>query len=127
MRAIEWRPEKNRELKSDAKRRICFEDIVAAIESGGLLDDIEHPNREKYPGQRMLVVLANGSISRRPLCSDAGRDIPEDGLRESAAESALSCRVDPMKNTPEVSRYLDAEEKALIEAFEGPTPRSKAD
>jgi hypothetical protein len=59
MRTIAWSPEKNRELKSDARRRICFEDIVAAIESGGLLDDIEHPNREKYPRQRMLVVLAN--------------------------------------------------------------------
>jgi hypothetical protein len=66
MRAIAWSPEKNRELKSDAKRRICFEDIVAAIESGGLLDDIEHPNREKYPGQRMLVVLAKGYVYAVP-------------------------------------------------------------
>ena len=57
---------KNCELKSDAKRRICFEDIVAAIESGGLLDDIEHPNREKYPGQRMLVVHANGYVYAVP-------------------------------------------------------------
>jgi hypothetical protein len=53
VRRIDWSPEKNRELKSDATRRICFEDIVAALESGGLL---EHPNREKYPDQRMLVV-----------------------------------------------------------------------
>ncbi len=55
-------PRKNHELKSDSKRRICFEDIVAAIESGGLLDDIEHPNREQYPGQRSLVVLANSYV-----------------------------------------------------------------
>jgi hypothetical protein len=66
MSAVTWSPEKNRELKSDARRRICFEDIVAAIESGGLLDDIEHPNREKYPGQRMLVVLANGYVYAVP-------------------------------------------------------------
>jgi hypothetical protein len=66
MPAVTWSPEKNRELKSDARRRICFEDIVAAIESGGLLDDIEHPNREKYPGQRMLVVLANGYVYSVP-------------------------------------------------------------
>jgi hypothetical protein len=69
MRTIAWSPEKNRELKSDARRRICFEDIVAAIESGGLLDDIEHPNREKYPGQRMLVVLANGYVYAVPYVS----------------------------------------------------------
>jgi len=36
--------------------------LVAAIEAGGLLDDIEHQNREKYPGQRLLVVLANGYV-----------------------------------------------------------------
>ncbi len=66
MRTIAWSPEKNRELKSDAKRRICFEDIVAAIESGGLLDDIEHPNPKKYPGQRMLVVFANGYVYAVP-------------------------------------------------------------
>ena len=66
MKTIVWGVEKNRELKSDPKRRICFEDIVAAIESGGLLDDIEHPNRAKYPGQRVLVVLANGYVYAVP-------------------------------------------------------------
>jgi hypothetical protein len=66
MTTISWSPEKNRELKSDAKRNICFEDIVAAIESGGLLDDIEHPNAEKYPGQRMLVVVAKAYVYAVP-------------------------------------------------------------
>ncbi len=66
MKTISWSPEKNRELKSDAKRNICFEDIVAAIESGGLLDDIEYPNAEKYPGQRMLVVLAKAHVYAVP-------------------------------------------------------------
>jgi hypothetical protein len=66
MRRIAWSPEKNRELRSDTKRRICFEDIVAAIESGGLLDDIEHPNPEKYPDQRVLVVLAKGYVYAVP-------------------------------------------------------------
>jgi hypothetical protein len=66
MRTIAWSPEKNRELKSDTKRGICFEDIVAAIETGGVLDDIEHPNRERYPGQRMLGVLANDYVYAVP-------------------------------------------------------------
>jgi hypothetical protein len=34
--------------------------------SGGLLDDIEHPNRQKYPGQRVLVVLANAYVYAVP-------------------------------------------------------------
>jgi hypothetical protein len=62
MKTIVWSVEKNRELKSDPKRGICFEDIVAAIESGGLLDDV----RAKYPGQRVLVVLANGYVYAVP-------------------------------------------------------------
>ena len=66
MRIITWSPDKNRELKSDEKRKICFEDIVAAIEGDGLLDDIEHPNREKCPGQQVLVVLANAYVYAVP-------------------------------------------------------------
>ncbi len=86
MRTIAWSPEKNRELKSDAKRRICFEDIVVAIEAGGLLDDVEHPNREKDPGQRLLVVLANGYAYAVPYGSNAGRDMPENRLPKPASE-----------------------------------------
>lgn len=33
-----------------------FESIVVAIESGGLLDVLAHPNQAKYPTQRVLVV-----------------------------------------------------------------------
>jgi hypothetical protein len=45
---------------------ICFEDIVAAIEGGGLLDEIEHPNADKYPGQRILVVFAKAYVYAVP-------------------------------------------------------------
>ncbi len=57
-----WSAEKNLMLKQDSFRAICFEDVVAAIENGGLLDDIEHGNSLKYPHQRILVVLHNGYI-----------------------------------------------------------------
>jgi hypothetical protein len=48
-----WSIEKNNRLKADASRGICFEDIVTAIKSGGLLADIEHTNKTKYPHQRI--------------------------------------------------------------------------
>lgn len=35
---------------------MSFERIVVAIESGGLLDILAHPNKAKYPKQRVLVV-----------------------------------------------------------------------
>ena len=54
MKPFRWSPEKNEDLRSD--RGLSFESIVVAIESGGLLDILAHPNPAKYPRQRVLVV-----------------------------------------------------------------------
>lgn len=54
MEQINWSAEKNQVLMSE--RGISFEDVVFALYSGGLLDDLVHPNREKYPNQRVFVV-----------------------------------------------------------------------
>jgi len=45
---------KNMMLKRD--RNISFERIIVAIEQDGLLDILEHPNKEKYPNQLLLLV-----------------------------------------------------------------------
>lgn len=66
-----WSVDKNRALKEHPDRHICFEDVVAAIDAGGLLDDIEHPNVEKYPRQRMLVVLVSGYVYAVPYVQEA--------------------------------------------------------
>ena len=58
MKPFRWSPEKNEALKAD--RGISFERIVVAIESDGLLDILTHPNPERYPRQRLLVVSADG-------------------------------------------------------------------
>ena len=57
MKPFRWGPEKNDALKAD--RGISFEHIVVAIESGGLLDILAHPNRAKYPRQRVFVVACD--------------------------------------------------------------------
>ena len=41
-------------LKRD--RNISFERIIVAIEQDNLLDILEHPNKEKYPNQLLLLV-----------------------------------------------------------------------
>lgn len=43
-----------------AERGVSFESIVVAIESGGLLDILSHPNQARYPRQRVLVVVCDG-------------------------------------------------------------------
>ena len=52
-----WNHEKNALLLAD--RGVCFEAVVTAIEAGDLLDVLDHPSPERYPGQRILVVRLN--------------------------------------------------------------------
>ena len=52
--AFDWNPEKN--LRLIEQRGVSFEKVVAAIEQGGLVDVLEHPNQERYPGQMIYVV-----------------------------------------------------------------------
>ncbi|HFS85359.1 MAG TPA: toxin [Epsilonproteobacteria bacterium] len=47
--------EKNEWLKKE--RSISFEDVILSIEEGNLLDDLEHPNKEKYPDQNIFIIL----------------------------------------------------------------------
>ena len=54
MKPFVWNEDKNRLLKLE--RGISFEQVVAHIAIGGLIDIVEHPHPEKYAGQRMFVV-----------------------------------------------------------------------
>lgn len=57
MKPFRWSAEKSETLR--AERGVSFESIVVAIESGGLLDILAHPNQAKYPRQRVLVVACD--------------------------------------------------------------------
>ena len=54
-KTIRYSLEKNEILKKD--RNISFEDVILSIEEGNLLDDIEHPNKNKYPNQNIFIIL----------------------------------------------------------------------
>lgn len=54
MKYFTWDAEKNEQLKRE--RDISFEEVIFYIERGHLLDVLEHPNQEKYQGQRIFVV-----------------------------------------------------------------------
>lgn len=70
-----WDSDKNNRLKADRSRSICFEDVVSAIESGGLLDDVAHPNKMKYAHQRILIVEFSGYVYAVPYVRQ------DDGVR----------------------------------------------
>ena len=60
MKPFRWDPEKNKHLKDE--RGISFEEIVLAVEEGGLKDVLVHPNQRRYPGQLVLVVSCRDYI-----------------------------------------------------------------
>jgi uncharacterized DUF497 family protein len=68
MKPFDWDDKKSKVL--DKERGICFEDVVIKIEEGFLLDDIEHPNKIKYPGQRIFVVNVDGYAYGVPFVED---------------------------------------------------------
>lgn len=49
---------------------MSFETIVVAIESGGLLDILAHPNATKYPRQQILVVGHEGYVYLVPYVEE---------------------------------------------------------
>lgn len=51
---FEWNEDKNEWLR--LHRGVSFEAVQTAIQEGHLLDIHEHPNKEKYPKQFLLIV-----------------------------------------------------------------------
>jgi len=63
-----WNEDKNQLLKED--RQISFEDVVFYISQGFLLDVLEHPNQEKYQGQKIFVVEIDDYAYLVPFIED---------------------------------------------------------
>jgi uncharacterized DUF497 family protein len=95
MKPFRWSAEKNQALR--AERGISFEHIVVAVESGGLLDVLAHPNQARYPGQRVLVVSCDNYAYLVPVVEEdeyfflktviPSRKATRDYLREGEANA----------------------------------------
>lgn len=57
MKRYAWNAEKNEQLKKT--RGVSFEEIVFHVEAGDEVDVFHHPNQERYPGQKVSVVIIN--------------------------------------------------------------------
>jgi uncharacterized DUF497 family protein len=55
MNIFRWDNEKNELLKKN--KGVCFEQVVLLMERGEVIDTIEHKNQERYPGQKIAVVM----------------------------------------------------------------------
>ena len=68
IKKIEWNHEKNTLLKQG--RGICFEDVENAINDERLIDILPHPNKEKYPHQKIFVIKIKNYIHYVPFVED---------------------------------------------------------
>jgi uncharacterized DUF497 family protein len=71
MKPYDWNDEKNEWLQQE--RGVAFEDVVFHLSQGGLLDTIEHPNKQQYPGQRIFIVNVEGYACLVPFVEDEER------------------------------------------------------
>lgn len=68
MKYYDWDSGKNERLI--AEREIGFEDILVAIDEGGLLDILAHPNKARHPDQKLFVVVVGDYIYLVPFAED---------------------------------------------------------
>ncbi|MHB8281125.1 MAG: BrnT family toxin [Candidatus Humimicrobiaceae bacterium] len=65
---FEWDPEKNEWLKE--KKGISFEKVVFHLSQGNLWKVSDHPDQEKYPGQRIYFVMVDDYIYLVPYIEE---------------------------------------------------------
>ena len=65
MKRFDWNPLKNQWLQK--VRGISFDDVLFHLQSGGLLDVRHHPRSDRYPGQRVFVILIGGYVYLVPF------------------------------------------------------------
>lgn len=68
MKYFDWSKEKNKTLKKE--RDISFEDVLIAIEEGGIIDVIKNPNKKRYKNQKIFLVKINEYVFLVPFIED---------------------------------------------------------
>jgi len=54
MKIITWDPKKNDHLKR--QRGVSFEEVLLHVLVDDVLDIFDHPNQERYPGQKIYAI-----------------------------------------------------------------------
>lgn len=55
MKVFQWNSDKNELLKKN--RGVSFEQVVILMEREDIFETIEHPNQDRYPGQKIATVI----------------------------------------------------------------------
>jgi uncharacterized DUF497 family protein len=65
MKPFAWNAEKNALLKTE--RGVSFEDVVFHIMADNILDTVDHPNQDRYPGQQIHVIAIEEDVYLVPF------------------------------------------------------------
>lgn len=57
MKVFHWNEEKNQILKHE--RGVSFEEVLVVLSEDGPLKTLEHPNKNRYPNQKIFVLIIN--------------------------------------------------------------------
>jgi len=68
MKTFKWNAEKNEILALNGG--ITFEEIVQRIQSGAKVIETDHPNKQKYPNQKIMIVDVEGYAYLVPYVID---------------------------------------------------------
>ena len=61
---FDWNSAKNEKLRT--RRNITFEQVIFHLDHGDLWKIADHPNQEKYPGQKIFFVVIDDYIYMVP-------------------------------------------------------------
>ena len=70
MSIFDWNDEKNEHLATT--RGVSFEDILIHIQNGDIIDVVRHPQENKYPNQKIMVINIQGYIYLVPYVKSKG-------------------------------------------------------
>lgn len=71
MNYFDWDKAKNQKLR--VERNISFEEVKIAVDEKRLLDDYDHPNQKRYPGQRIMAVEIDNYVFLVPYVPEGGK------------------------------------------------------
>jgi len=67
----DWDSDKNKLLIN--QRGVSFEEVISILESGEVLDVVNHPNKKKYPHQKMYIIEINEYAYLVPFVADGNK------------------------------------------------------
>lgn len=68
MKYYDWNIQKNEKLQKE--RKISFEEVILAMQRGGLLYAGKNPNKNKYPNQSIFIVKMKDYCFTVPFVED---------------------------------------------------------